>query len=78
MKNPVLLIMSLLAALSAVLGLSVLNALVSATTLGWMLVIQAALTAGIQFWVRGQVTPMADPRSHDGRQLWAKPLSDHE
>lgn len=78
MRNPVLFVMSILAALNAALGLGVLAELVSPTTLGWLLVIQAAATAGIQFWVRGQVTPMADPRSHDGRQLWAKPLSDHE
>jgi len=76
MKNPVLLIMSILAALSAVLGLSVLNDILSPTTIGWLLVIQAAGTAGVQFWVRGQVTPMADPRSNDGRQLWAKPVND--
>lgn len=76
MRNPVLLVMSLLAALNAALGLGVLNELISATTLGWLLVAQAAVTAGIQFWVRGEVTPMVDPRSYDGRQLFPKGVSD--
>lgn len=76
MRDPVLLVMSILAGLSAVLGLGVLNELISPTTLGWLLVIQAGATAGVQFWVRQEVTPMVDPRSHDGRQLWAQPPRD--
>jgi hypothetical protein len=78
MRNPVLLVMSILAALDAALGLGCLAELVSPTVLGWLLVIQAAATAGVQFWVRGQVTPMVDPRAHDGRQLWAKPVNDYQ
>lgn len=78
MRNPVLLAMSLLAGLSAILGLGTLQDLVSPTVLGWILVAQAGATAALQFWVRGQVTPMVDPRAHDGRQLWAKPVNDAE
>lgn len=69
MKNPVLLVMSLLAGLSAVLGLGVFQDLVSATVLGWLLVAQAGVTAVVQFWVRGQVTALADPRDNSGNQL---------
>lgn len=69
MKNPVLLVMSILAGVSAALGLGTLQDLVSPTVLGWILLIQAAATAGVQYWVRGQVTPLADPRSGDGTPL---------
>ncbi len=78
MRNPVLFAMSVLAGLSAVLGLSVLQDLISPTTLGWLLVAQAGLTASMQFWVRGQVTPLVDPRDDTGRRLWAKPLIERE
>ena len=69
MRNPVLLVMSILAALNAALGLGVLSELISPTTLGWLLVAQAAITAGIQFWVRGEVTPLVDPRNAKGQRL---------
>jgi len=69
MKNPVLLVMSLLAGLSAALGLGVFQDLVSPTVLGWLLVSQAVVTAVVQYWVRGQVTPIANPKAADGTPL---------
>lgn len=69
MKNPVLLVMSVMAAVSAALGLGTLQDLVSPAVLGWILIAQAAITAGVQYWVRGQVTPLADPRDAKGRRL---------
>jgi hypothetical protein len=69
MKNPVLLVMSLLAGLSAALGLGVLQDLVSPTVLGWLLVTQAVVTAAVQYWLKGQVTPVASPRAKDGTPL---------
>jgi protein-S-isoprenylcysteine O-methyltransferase Ste14 len=69
MRNPVLVVMSLLAGLSAVLGLGTLQDLVSPVILGWLLVAQAAVTAGVQFWVHGSVTPLVDPRNAQGHQL---------
>ena len=78
MRKPVLLVMSLLAALNGALGLGTLQDLVSPVILGWILVAQAAATAGIQFWVHGQVTSLADPRDCDGTRLVPKPLTDPE
>lgn len=78
MKNPVLLVMSILAGVSAALGLGTLQDLVSPTVLGWILIAQAAATAGVQYWVRGQVTPLADPRDSRGRELVTKPLIERE
>lgn len=78
MRNPVLLVMSLLAALNGALGIGTLQDLVSPAVLGWVLVVQAAATAGIQFWVRGQVTPLINPRDIDGTKLVPKPLTDLE
>lgn len=78
MKNPVLLVMSILAGVSAALGLGTLQDLVSPTVLGWILLIQAAATTGVQHWVRGQVTPLADPRDATGERLVRKVLTDRE
>ncbi len=78
MKNPVLLVMSILAGVSAALGLGTLQDLVSPTVLGWILIMQAAITAGVQYWVRGQVTPLADPRDARGRELTTRPASDSD
>lgn len=69
MRNPVLVVMSLLAGLSAVLGLGTLQDLVSPEILGWLLVAQAAVTGTIQFWIHGQTTPLVDPRNAEGHQL---------
>lgn len=69
MRNPVLFVMSLLAGLSTVLSLSVFQDLVSPTVLGWLLVAQAAITATLQFWVRGEVTPVDSPRDRTGTPL---------
>lgn len=69
LRNPVLIIMSLLAGLSAVLGLTVFQDLVNPTVLGWLLVAQAAITATLQFWVRGEVTPVDSHRSRQGLPL---------
>jgi hypothetical protein len=78
MKNPVLLVMSILAGVSAALGLGTLQDLVSPTVLGWILITQAAITAGVQYWVRGQVTPLADPRDATGERLVRKAPTDRE
>lgn len=68
-RNPVLLIMSLLAGVSAILGLGVLQDLISANAIGWVLVGYAGLQAAVQFWVRGEVTPLIDPRDRSGVRL---------
>lgn len=69
MKNPVLLVMSLLAGLGVITGAANLTDLLSPHAAGWLTLIVAAATATVQFWVRGQVTPLAAPRSEDGRLL---------
>ena len=78
MKNRLLLVMSILARVRAALGLGTLQDLVSPTVLGWILLIQAAATAGVQYWVRGQVTPLADPRDATGERLVRKVLTERE
>lgn len=68
-RNPVLLIMSILAGVSAILGLGTLQDLIDPKSLGWVLVGYAGIQAAVQFWVRGQVTPMIDPRDNQGQRL---------
>lgn len=78
-RNPVLLAMALLGALDAALGLGTLQDLISGTALAWLLIASVALKAAIAVWVKGEVTPMVDPRGYDGiRLVPAKPLTEPE
>jgi hypothetical protein len=59
MKNePVLITMSILAALQVAAGSLALTDLVSSSVIGIIIVCIAALQGGLQFYVRGQVTPV--------------------
>lgn len=72
-RNPVLLIMSLLAGVNAILAVGTLQDLVPAAAFGWITLILAGAQAAVQFWVRGQVTPLDSPRDRAG-----VPLVPHE
>lgn len=69
MKNPVLFVMSLLAGVNAILAVGTLQDLISAAAFGWVVLITAGVQAAVQFWVKGQVTPLADPRNNLGERL---------
>jgi hypothetical protein len=68
-RNPVVWIMSILAALQLLAGAS---AFIDVIGLKWAALAMAVVLAaqfGLQFWVRGEVTPLADPRDDQGREL---------
>lgn len=69
MRNPVLLVMSVLAGAQAVMAAGALADLLSPAALGWVTLSIAAVQAGVQFWVRGQVTPIAPPRPPGAHRL---------
>lgn len=68
-RNPVLLAMSALAALQVLAATAGLADLVGAKPAAWFVLAVAAVQAGAQFWVRGQVTPTVDPRNDTGARL---------
>ena len=57
-NEPVLIIMSILAALQAAAGSAALANIFTIQVVGVIIVSIAALQAGLQFYVRGQVTPV--------------------
>lgn len=56
-RNPVLAVMSTLAALQLLLASSAAGDVISKKTLALLLAMVGAVQLGIQFYVRGQVTP---------------------
>ena len=74
-RNPVLLIMSLLAGANAILAAGSLQDLLSPTTFAWVVLGVAGIQAAAQFWVRGEVTPLIDPRDRAGARL--RPIRSH-
>ena len=68
-REPVLVVMSVLAGMQALIGAAGFAEAVPRQAALWMILATAAVQAGVQFYVRGQVTPVADPRDADGRPL---------
>lgn len=56
-RNPVLAVMSTLAAMQLILGSSAITDILPKTTVGVLMALVGAAQMGIQFYVRGQVTP---------------------
>lgn len=70
-SKPVRFVMSILAAVNAAVALGTLGDLISPTALAWLILVSVAVQAGTQFWVEGQVTPIANPKDRWGRPLVA-------
>lgn len=68
-QQPVLVVMALLAALEALAGFSVFVDIIGARIAGILCALLAAIQVGMAYWVRGQVTPLSDPRDNAGRPL---------
>lgn len=68
-RNPVLIVMSVLAGLQVLAGASVLSDLLGAQAGAAAVVVIGAAQAGVQFYVRGVVTPTSDPRDNAGVPL---------
>jgi hypothetical protein len=68
-RNPVLLAMSLLATLQALTGGAFLVDLFGAKVAAGIVLALAAIQLGVQYWVRGEVTPLSDPRDNFGQAL---------
>jgi hypothetical protein len=58
-REPVVVIMSVLAALQVAAGGAALANVVGANVAGLVVLAVAAVQAGVQFWVRAQVVPVA-------------------
>lgn len=69
MRNPVLLAMSILAGAQLLTNATGLTDVLPAKWVMLGSVLVAAAQFGIQYWVRGVVTPLADPRDADGNKL---------
>jgi hypothetical protein len=69
MKNPVLLAMSILAAAQLITNASGLTDVVPAKWVMLGSVVVAAAQFGIQYWVRGVVTPLVAPKDAEGVPL---------
>lgn len=68
-RNPVIWAMSVLAGLQL---LTASTAFLDVVPTRWAALASMCVIAAqvvIQFWVRGQVTPLSDPRDHDGVEL---------
>lgn len=62
-------VMSILAALQLLAGAS---AFIDVIGMKWAALAMAVVLSaqlGLQFWVRGEVTPLSDPRDNQGREL---------
>ncbi len=68
-RNPVLFAMSILAALQMLAGAGAFTDSVGPKVAGLIIAAVAAAQLGGQFWVKGEVTPVADPRDNQGRLL---------
>ena len=60
-REPVLIVMSVLAGLQVFVGGAAFTELVSAQVAGLLALAVAALQVGFQFYVRGKVTPLGEP-----------------
>ena len=72
-RNPVLVAMSILAGMQALISAAGFTEALPAQVALWIVLAVAALQAGVQFYVRGEVTPLVDPRDNDGRRLVPEP-----
>lgn len=72
-NNPVLFVMSFLAGINGVLAVGTLQEVVSVAVFTWIVLISAGLQAAVQFWVKGVVTPLANPRDANGNALVPAP-----
>ena len=68
-RNPVLVAMSILAGMQALISAAGFTEALPAQVALWIVLAVAALQAGVQFYVRGEVTPLSDPRDNEGRRL---------
>lgn len=68
-RNPVVIVMSVLAALQVITGAANLADLLGARPAAWVVLVGGAIQVGAAYWVKGQVTPLADPRDNLGRPL---------
>lgn len=68
-RNPVVVIMSILAAVQALTGAAGFAEAVPERVALWLIIGAAAVQAGVQFYVRSLVTPTVDPRTDDGTPL---------
>lgn len=57
-REPVVVVMSVLAALQVLAGGAALTELIGPQLAGVLILAVAALQVGVQFYVRGQVTPL--------------------
>jgi hypothetical protein len=70
--RPVLWAMSILAALQVLAGAAAFTDAVGAPIAGVVVVLVAAIQAGIAFYVQSTVTPVDDPRDAAGNRLIAE------
>lgn len=68
-REPVLIVMSVLAAAQALTAAAGFTDAVPGQAALWIVLVIAAAQAGVQFYVRGLTTPVADPRARDGEPL---------
>lgn len=68
-RNPVLIAMSVLAGMQALTVSAGFAEAVPPAVALWVVLGVAALQGAVQFYVRGAVTPVVDPRTSDGEPL---------
>ena len=68
-RNPVIWVMSVLAGAQLLTASTAFLDVVPARWAALASVCIVAAQVTVQFWVRGQVTPLNDPRDHDGVEL---------
>lgn len=68
-RNPVLIAMSVLAGMQALTVSAGFAEAVPPAVALWVVLGIATLQGAVQFYVRGEVTPVADPRDNQGRPL---------
>lgn len=68
-REPVVIVMSVLAGAQALITAAGFTEALPERVALWVVLAVAAVQAGVQFYVRGQVTPLVDPRDKDGVAL---------
>lgn len=68
-RNPVLIAMSVLAGMQALTVSAGFTDAVPPNVALWVVLGIAALQGAVQFYVRGEVTPVSDPRTDEGERL---------
>lgn len=66
---PVAVLSTIVVMYNAALAVAQSQHLLAGHTLGWALVIEAAVTSAVGMWVHGSVTPLNRPRNSDGTDL---------